>query len=135
MFERFSQDARQVIMLSQEEVRTLGHNWVGTEHALLGLLRMDELKPAGLLGGARIADLEPARAEVAKICPPGKSTGGHIPFTPRMKTVLETGRRLTVTDKPGWISVLAPVSDSDGDIVGLVEAVGNTRPDPNENVK
>lgn len=54
---------------------------------------------------------------------------------PRMKTVLETGRRLTVTDKPGWISVLAPVSDSEGDIVGLVEVVGNTRPDPNENVK
>jgi hypothetical protein len=54
---------------------------------------------------------------------------------PRMKTVLETGRRLTVADKPGWISVLAPVSDSEGDIVGLVEAVGNTRPDPNENVK
>lgn len=54
---------------------------------------------------------------------------------PRMKAVLETGRRLTVMDKPGWISVLAPVADSEGDIVGVVEVVGNTHPDQNENVK
>jgi len=54
---------------------------------------------------------------------------------PRMKSVLDTGQRVTVADKPGWISVLAPVYDSEGSIVGLVEAVTNTHPDPHENVK
>lgn len=54
---------------------------------------------------------------------------------PRMKQVLDTGERTTISDKEGWISVLAPVYDSEGDIVGLVEAVANTHPDPHENVK
>ena len=54
---------------------------------------------------------------------------------PQMKTVLETGRRVTVQDKPGWISVLAPVYNSLGDVVGLVEAVSRLDRDPRENVK
>ena len=54
---------------------------------------------------------------------------------PEMKTVLETGRRLTVTQKPGWISVLAPVSDSLGDIVAVVEVATRQQPDDHENVK
>ena len=89
MFERFSQDARQVIVLGQSEVMTLRHNWVGTEHLLLGLLRLEDRNEAALLGGDRIADLDAARVEVAKICPPAKFTGGHIPFTSRTKTILE----------------------------------------------
>jgi len=52
-----------------------------------------------------------------------------------MKQVLETGRRVTVAEKPGWVSVLAPVYDSLGDIVGLVEAVTQQPVDPQENVK
>ena len=56
-------------------------------------------------------------------------------MTPEMKTVLESGRRVTVTQKPGWVSVLAPVSNSLGDIVGLIEAVAQTKPDPYGNVK
>jgi ATP-dependent Clp protease ATP-binding subunit ClpC len=89
MFERFSQDARQVIVLGQSEVMALRHNWVGTEHLLLGLLRLEDRNEAALLGGDRIADLDAARVEVAKICPPGELTGGHLPFTPRTKTILE----------------------------------------------
>ena len=52
-----------------------------------------------------------------------------------MKQVLESGKRITVRQKPGCISVLAPVFDSLGDVVGLVEVVGQARPDTRENVK
>jgi len=54
---------------------------------------------------------------------------------PQMKQVLETGRRVTVTEKPGWVSVLAPVNNSLGDTVALVEAVSQKRLDAHENVK
>jgi len=54
---------------------------------------------------------------------------------PAMQTVLGTGRQVTVTDKPGWISVLAPVYNSLGDVVGLVEAVTRVNLDAHENVK
>jgi hypothetical protein len=59
----------------------------------------------------------------------------HQEMFPEMSAVLQTGRRVTVTRKPGWISVLAPVYDSLGDIVGLVEVVSRSAPDPRENVK
>ena len=59
----------------------------------------------------------------------------HQKMFPPMKRVLDTGERVTVTDKPGWISVLAPVRNSLGDIVGLVEVVSRTKPDLRENVK
>jgi len=54
---------------------------------------------------------------------------------PQMETVLKTGQRLTVTDRPGWISVLAPVYNSLGDVVGLIEAVSRVKADAHENVK
>ena len=57
------------------------------------------------------------------------------PMVPEMRTVLETGRRVLVKNKPGIISVLAPVRNSLGDIVGVVEAAGRIEPDPRENVK
>ncbi len=56
-------------------------------------------------------------------------------MTPQMETVLKTGRRVTVTDRPGWISVLAPVYNSLGDIVGVIEAVSRDKIDAHENVK
>ena len=59
----------------------------------------------------------------------------HQEMIPSMKKVLDSGQRTTVRDKPGWISVLAPVRNSLGDIVGLVEAVTRINPDPHENVK
>lgn len=57
------------------------------------------------------------------------------PMFPAMKTVLETGKRLSVKEKPGFVSVLAPVRNSLGQIVALVEVVGRTKPDARENVK
>jgi hypothetical protein len=57
------------------------------------------------------------------------------PMNPEMRTVLETGKRLTVKQKPGFVSVLAPVRNSLGDVVGVVEAVGRVVPDARENVK
>jgi hypothetical protein len=59
----------------------------------------------------------------------------HQELPPEMKKVLETGERVTVTKRPGMISVLAPVYDSLGDVVGLIEAVGQTQSDPQANVK
>ncbi len=59
----------------------------------------------------------------------------HQDMPAPMKTVLETGRRVTAKEKPGWISVLAPVADSLGDTVGLVEVVAPLRANPRENVK
>ena len=54
---------------------------------------------------------------------------------PQMRTVLESGKRMTVTEKPGWISVLAPVSSSLGDVVGVIEVVTQNQPDAHSNVK
>ena len=59
----------------------------------------------------------------------------HQDMIPQMATVLKTGQRHTVTDRPGWISVLAPVYNSLGDIVGLIEAVSRVKADAHENVK
>jgi hypothetical protein len=59
----------------------------------------------------------------------------HQDMFPQMETVLKTGQRVTVTNKPGWISVLAPVSNSLGDIVGLIEVVSRVKTDAHENVK
>ena len=56
-------------------------------------------------------------------------------MVPEMETVLKTGQRVTVTDKPGWISVLAPVYNSLGDVVGLIETVSQVKVDAHENVK
>lgn len=59
----------------------------------------------------------------------------HQQMSPQMRQLLDTGKRITVTGKPGWISVLAPVCDSLGDILGLVEVVSQMEPDPRVNVK
>lgn len=59
----------------------------------------------------------------------------HQEMFPEMKQVLATGKPLTLADRPGWVAVLAPVYDSLGDVVGLVEVVSRTNPDPRENVK
>lgn len=93
MFERFTQRARQSITLAQEEARLLHHNYIGTEHLLLGLLREEEgvaHKALALLG----LNLEAARADVARIIGRGESQPvGHIPFTPRAKKVLELAQK------------------------------------------
>jgi ATP-dependent Clp protease ATP-binding subunit ClpC len=89
VFERFTERAREVIVSAQEEARRLGHNYIGTEHVLLGLLRYEDGIPARVLGSFGVT-LDGARDQVAKIIGQGEAvTPGQIPFTPRAKKVLE----------------------------------------------
>src|SRR5438270_10097623 len=93
MFERFTERARQVVVLAQEEARTLKHNYIGTEHILLGLLREEEGLAARVLESLDIT-VERARAQVVRIVGSGEEvTSGQIPFTPRAKKVLERALR------------------------------------------
>lgn len=95
MFERFTDQARRAVVMAQEEARQLQHNYIGTEHLLLGLISGDpDGFPARLLQGIGLP-LDEARREVVAIV--GRGTGampsGHIPFTPRAKKTLELALR------------------------------------------
>src|SRR5450755_811427 len=93
MFERFTDRARRVVVLAQEEARILNHNYIGTEHILLGLLREDEGVAAQALKALDIS-LETVRQQVEEIIGQGQQArSGHIPFTPRAKKVLELSLR------------------------------------------
>src|SRR5450756_632194 len=93
MFERFTERARQVVVLAQEEARALKHNYIGTEHLLLGLLREEEGVAARVLDGLEVS-VEEVRAAVVRIVGSGEeSPQGQIPFTPRAKKVLELALR------------------------------------------
>ncbi len=93
MFERFTDRARRVVVLAQEEARLLNHNFIGTEHVLLGMLAEGEGIAAQVLVSADIS-LDAARSKVEAIGRRGSSTPpGHIPFTPRAKKVLEYALR------------------------------------------
>jgi ATP-dependent Clp protease ATP-binding subunit ClpA len=117
MFERFTEQARQVVVFAQEEARTLRHNYIGTEHLLLGLLRE---------GGAaaRVLDqfdvtLEEVQAQVARIVGQGDEvTTGQIPFTPRAKKVLELSLREALDNSESYIGpehvLLGLVREGDG---------------------
>ncbi|MFM7616638.1 MAG: ATP-dependent Clp protease ATP-binding subunit [Actinomycetes bacterium] len=93
MFERFTDRARRVVVLAQEEARLLNHNYIGTEHILLGLIHEGEGVAAKALESLGIS-LEAVRAQVEEIIGHGGTApSGHIPFTPRAKKVLELSLR------------------------------------------
>ena len=93
MFERFTDRARRVVVLAQEEARMLNHNYIGTEHILLGLIHEGEGVAAKGLESLGIS-LEAVRAQVEEIIGQGQQApSGHIPFTPRAKKVLELSLR------------------------------------------
>jgi ATP-dependent Clp protease ATP-binding subunit ClpC len=93
MFERFTDRARRVVVLAQEEARRLNHNYIGTEHILLGLLSEGEGVAAKALEELGIG-LDAIRQQVVEIIGRGAQfPGGHIPFTPRAKKVLELSLR------------------------------------------
>ncbi len=93
VFERFTEEARRVVVLAQEEARTLGHAHIGSEHLLLGLLRREDDGAAAVLGDLGI-DLARGRAAVEEIVGRGEdSPAGQIPFTPRAKKALELALR------------------------------------------
>jgi ATP-dependent Clp protease ATP-binding subunit ClpC len=93
VFERFTERARQVVVLAQDEARALKHNYIGTEHLLLGLLRQEKGLAARALESLGVT-VEEARYQVARMIGQGDEvTQGHIPFTPRAKKVLELSLR------------------------------------------
>jgi ATP-dependent Clp protease ATP-binding subunit ClpA len=93
VFERFTERARQVVILAQDEARGFKHNYIGTEHLLLGVLREGEGVGARVLQSLDVG-LEDVRAEVARVVGPGDEVKtGQIPFTPRAKRALELALR------------------------------------------
>jgi ATP-dependent Clp protease ATP-binding subunit ClpA len=93
LFERFTDEARRVVVLAQEEARLLNHNYLGTEHLLLGLAHEGQGVAAMALESLGIS-LEAVRAQVEEIIGQGQSAPvGHIPFTPRAKKVFELSLR------------------------------------------
>ena len=118
MFERFTERARQVVVLAQDEARALKHNYIGTEHILLGLLRQEKALAARVLGALGIT-VEEVRAEIARTIGQGEEvTNGEIPFTPRAKKVLELSLREAKALKHGYIGtehiLLAIVRENEG---------------------
>ena len=103
MFERFTNRARHVVVLSQEEARLLNHNYIGTEHILLGLLGEPESVGGQVLAGFGFT-VDSAREEVAARVGRGKKgPAGHIPFTPRAKKTLELSLREALALKHKYI--------------------------------
>src|SRR5215472_14573787 len=92
MFERFTDKARRVVVLAQDEARLLGHTYIGTEHILLGLLR-EEAGAAALALDALGIELQAARDLVRAETGRGRGQSGHIPFTPEAKRTLELSLR------------------------------------------
>src|ERR1700755_2533491 len=93
MFQRFTDRARRVVVVAQEEARILNHNYIGTEHILLGLIHEGSGVAAKALESLGIS-LEAVREQVKEIIGRGQSApSGHIPFTPRAKKVLELSLR------------------------------------------
>jgi ATP-dependent Clp protease ATP-binding subunit ClpA len=93
MFERFTDRARRVVVLAQEEARMLSHNYIGTEHLLLGLIHEGQGVAAQSLAALGIS-LDDVRSRVKEIIGKGQQAPtGHIPFTPRTKKVLELSLR------------------------------------------
>ena len=122
MFERFSEPARQAVVLAQEEARELRHSSIGTEHLLLGLLREKQGLAARALEILGIT-VERVRAEVVAIVAPGEeSRSGQIPFTPRAKKVLELALREALSLGHDWIG-------TEHILLGLVREGEGVEPD------
>jgi hypothetical protein len=93
MFQRFTDRARRVVVLAQDEARRLDHTWIGTEHLLLGLIREGDGVAAKALESLGIS-LDAVQQQVEEIIGHGQQApSGHIPFTPRAKKVLELALR------------------------------------------
>ena len=128
MFERFTDRARRVVVLSQEEARLLSHNYIGTEHVLLGLIQEHEGVAAQALESLQIS-LESARREVEQIIGQGdKAPQGHIPFTPRAKKVLELSLRQAMQLGHDYIGtehiLLGLIREGEGVAAQVLEKLG-----------
>jgi ATP-dependent Clp protease ATP-binding subunit ClpC len=149
MFERFTERARQVVVLAQHDARALGHNYIGTEHLLLGLLREEQGLGARVLVALGVT-VEGTREQVARIVGMGDESGatGQIPFTPRAKRTLELALRESLALGHDYIGtehvllgliagsdgvaaqILADAGVKPGDVRGAVLAMLEGRPLP-----
>ena len=132
MFERFTDRARRVVVLAQEEARLLNHNYIGTEHILLGLIRETE----GIAGRALRSlgmRLESVRSQVVETIGEGhRSPSGHIPFTPRARKVLELSLREALQLGHDYIGtehiLLGLIREGDGVAAQVLEELGADLP-------
>src|SRR6266581_271383 len=103
LFERFTERARQVVVLAQDEARALKHNYIGTEHILLGLLREEEGLAARVLESLDIT-VEEVRVQVARIVGQGDAmTNGQFPFTQHAEQALELALREAQSLGSGYV--------------------------------
>lgn len=134
MFERFTDAARRVIVQAQEEARLLGHDWIGTEHLLLGLLQGSDPIAAQTLGSMGL-DLSGVRERIQQAVGPqaGAAPDGHIPFTPRSKKVLEMSLREAIRLHHNYIGpehlLLALVEEGSGVAPQVLISLGATPED------
>jgi ATP-dependent Clp protease ATP-binding subunit ClpA len=132
VFEKFTERARQVVVLAQDEARLLKHNYIGTEHLLLGLMREEEGIAARVLESHDLT-VEEIRAQVARIIGQGDELWtGQIPFTPRSKLVLELSLRQAVSLGHNYIGtehlLLALLQEGGGVAIRIMDDLG-ARPD------
>jgi ATP-dependent Clp protease ATP-binding subunit ClpC len=130
VFERFTERARQVVVLAQDEARRLQHNYIGTEHLLLGLLREEEGIAARVLESLGIT-AERVRSEVDRIVGRGDEvTAGQIPFTPRAKKALEGSLREALALNHKFIGtehvLLGVAREENGVAARILEDLGAT---------
>jgi ATP-dependent Clp protease ATP-binding subunit ClpC len=128
MFERFTDRARRVVVLAQEEARMLNHNYIGTEHILLGLIHEGEGVAAKALESMTIS-LDGVREQVTEIIGRGQSApAGHIPFTPRAKKVLELSLREALQLGHNYIGtehiLLGLIREGDGVAAQVLQKLG-----------
>jgi ATP-dependent Clp protease ATP-binding subunit ClpC len=128
MFERFTDRARRVVVLAQEEARMLNHNYIGTEHILLGLAREGEGIAAKALESLGIS-LDAVRQQVEEIIGQGQQApSGHIPFTPRAKKVLELALRESLQLGHNYIGtehiLLGMIREGDGVAAQVLVTLG-----------
>jgi len=124
VFERFTERARMVVVLAQEEARTLKHNYIGTEHILLGLLREEEGLAARVLANLDITDERVREVVVRTVGSGEEDSPGQIPFTPRAKVVLELALREALSLGQDYIGtehiLLGLVRENDGVAVRIL---------------
>ena len=130
MFERFTDRARRVVVLAQEESQRLSHNYIGSEHLLLGLLAEQEGVAARALQSLNVT-LTAAREQVEEMIGPGQQTPhGHIPFTPRAKKILELALREALTMGSQVIDtehlLLGLIDEGDGVGAQILQRLGAT---------
>lgn len=128
MFERFTEPARRVVVLAQDEARALSHDYIGTEHILLALLREQDGVAARVLASFEVG-IDEARAQVARTIRQGDElVGGPIPFTPPSKRVLALSAHEALALGDGYIGsehlLLGLARENDGVAIRLLQRAG-----------